>query len=195
MDPQLISLLKEIERFATTHDSKVKNHLEQLLCVTPETGSFLNIVTRAVKGKHVLEIGTSIGYSTLWIADALCYSEGIVTTIEISENKAQLARKNFERSGLSKFIEMHLEDAREYLKKLEPSFFDLVFWDAERSQYVSYWGEVDRVLKTGSILIVDNATSHPHELVRLIELVEASNRYLSQTLPIGKGEFIALKID
>jgi predicted O-methyltransferase YrrM len=195
MDPELGRLLKEIEEFGTAHDTKVKSHFEQMLCVTPDTGSFLYIMTRAVKAGKVLEIGTSIGYSTLWIADAVRAVEGIVTTVEISEKKANIARKNFERSNLSRFIEMHIADAREFVKGLESASFDLVFWDAERPQYLSYWSEVDRVLKSGSLLIVDNATSHPHELTQLFERVRSSNRFLSQILPIGKGEFLALKLE
>jgi predicted O-methyltransferase YrrM len=194
MDPELSKLLKEIEDFARDNDSKVKNHLEQMLCVTPDTGLFLNIMTRAVKAKSVLEIGTSIGYSTLWIADGLRLAEGIVTTIEISENRAKLARKNFQRSNFERFIEMHIADARDYVKTLKPLSFDLVFWDAERPQYLSYWEDVDRSLKIGSLLIVDNAISHPQELGMFFNRVQVSNRYAFQTLPIGKGEFIALKL-
>ena len=72
-----------------------------MLNITRDTGSFLSIIIQAVGAKRVLEIGTSDGYSTLWIADALSRNRGKVVTVEVSQRKAILARRNFEKSGLS----------------------------------------------------------------------------------------------
>lgn len=105
-----------------------------------------------------------------------------------------LARRNFKRSGLSEYIDSHLEDVRVFLRSQADESFDLVFLDAERPQYVGYWNEIDRVLKSGGLMIVDNALSpRPDQLVDFFKLVESSGRYVSQVLRIGKGEMMALK--
>jgi len=180
--------------FGRMYDSKMKQHTDKLLNITPDTGLFLSLIIQAVKATKVLEIGTSNGYSTLWIADALRNIDGKVTTIEVSQKKASMAKDNFERSGLSQYVDLHLADVRAFLKIQRDQSFNLIFLDAERPQYASYWNDIDRVLKTGGLLIVDNALSpKPEELIDFIKLVNNSARYLSLTLRIGNGEIIALK--
>lgn len=195
MDKELNQLLSKLYDFGTEHDSKNKAHSEQMLNITPDTGLFLSLLIQITKVREVLEIGTSNGYSTIWIADALRESGGKVTTIEVSKKKFEMAEENFEKSGVSQFIDSHLGDAKTFLEEeVRDESVDLLFLDAERPQYVSYWTDIDRVLKTGGLLVVDNALSpKPEELGGFFKLVEVSGRYLSQTLPIGKGEMVALK--
>lgn len=193
LDKKLEELLADIYAFGEAHD-KVLAHAEQMLNITPDTGVFISILVRAAMARSVLEIGTSNGYSTLWIADALSDIQGKVTTVEISQTKASMARANFERSKLSEFVDLHLEDIREFLKPQSDDIYDLIFLDAERPEYSSYWIDVDRVLKTGGLLIVDNALSpKPEELTDLLRLIERSGRYMSQIVRLGKGELLALK--
>lgn len=194
MDRKLARLLRDIHNFGVDHDSRIKDHAEQMLNITPDTGSFLSLIIQAVGAKRVLEIGTSDGYSTVWIADALRPGGGKVVTIEASNRKAMLARRNFEKSGLSENIDSRLEDVRVFLRGQVDQSFDLIFLDAERPQYVSYWREIDRVLKEGGLLIVDNALSpRPDELVDFFKLIVDSRRYVSQVLRLGNGEMLALK--
>ena len=180
MNEDLSNLLVEIYEFGTDHDSKIKSHAEQLLNITPDTGLFLSILIQATRADSILEIGTSNGYSTLWIADALKNNDGgKVTTVEVSEKKAEMARDNFQKSGLYQYIDSHLQDVRAFLKTQAAESFDMIFLDAERPQYVSYWNDVDRVLKTGGLLIVDNVLSpKPDELVDFSKLVNGlANTY------------------
>ena len=165
-----------------------------MLNITPDTGVFLSLMIQATRSKNVLEIGTSDGYSTLWIADALEVVHGKVVTVEVSERKASMARDNFQKSGLSNNIEFHLEDVRGFLKSQSDEAYDLIFLDAERPEYTSYWSDIDRVLKIRGLLIIDNVLSpKPEELVDFFKQIEHSSRYLTQTLNLGKGEMIALK--
>ena len=196
MNQELSRLLDGIYEFGRKHDSSTTVHSEQILNITPDTGQFLSILIQALRVKNVLEIGTSNGYSTIWIADALRPTGGRVTTLEVSKKKVEMARKNFEKIGeLSEHITLHETDARTFLKDCEDESFDLIFWDADRSQYVSYWTDICRVLKAGSLLIIDNALSpHPEELAELFKLIQGSRTFLSQTLNIGKGELVALKL-
>ncbi|MHB2037056.1 MAG: O-methyltransferase [Nitrososphaerales archaeon] len=195
MNEDLTRLLAQIYEYGTDHDFKIKNHTEQMLNITPDTGVFLSILIQAIKANSILEIGTSNGYSTIWIADALrSIGGGRVTTVEVSEKKMTMAKENFQKSGLSRYIISHQQDARVFLRAQVAESADLVFLDAERPQYVSYWNDIDRVLKTGGLLVVDNALSpKPEELVDFLKLLNGSGRYLSLTVPIGKGEMIALK--
>ena len=187
-------LLRNLYEFGVQHDTKTGDRVRRMLNITPDTGLFLSILLRATKAKNVLEVGTSDGYSTIWIADALRQRDGKVVTLEVSPEKGAMARRNFKRSGLSKHIEFHQEDARDFLANRRAQSFDLVFLDAERTQYVTLWKDVDRVLRVGGLLIVDNATSpKPEELTEFFELVK-SDRYLSQIVQVGKGEMIAVKL-
>ena len=197
MNEELSEFLQNLYEFGTNYDSKNKSHYEQMLNITPDTGLFLSILAQATNAKRVLEIGTSNGYSTIWIADALRNVEegkGKVTTVEISEKKFKMAIDNFAKSGLARYIDSHFGDIRSFLKNVSDGSVDLTFLDAERPQYSSYWKDLDRVLKTSGLLVVDNALSpKPQELIDFFKLIEESGRYLSQTLQVGKGELIALK--
>ncbi|HZW56129.1 MAG TPA: class I SAM-dependent methyltransferase [Nitrososphaerales archaeon] len=157
MDRELSELLDTLYEFGTDYDSKVKNHVERMLNITHDTGLFLSILIQAVRANRALELGTSNGSSTLWIADALRNTSGKVTTVKVSEKKVSMATGNFEKSGLKSYVNSRLEDVRLFLKSQEDESFDLVFLDAERPEYTSYWRDLDRVLKQGGLLIVDNA--------------------------------------
>ena len=109
MNERVASLLQEIEAFGKANDVRATDRSQKMLNVTPDTGEFLSILVRLQPAKRVLEIGTSNGYSTLWLADAVSSYDGAVETVEMNPEKARLARINFERSGLSRFI--HLVEA------------------------------------------------------------------------------------
>ncbi len=195
MEDRLSRLLRELHESGETHDLKTSERSKRMLNITPDTGLFLSILIRAVGAKRVLEIGTSNGYSTMWIAEALLQQEGKVVSVEVSPEKEVMARKNIEVSGLSNLVDLHLADAQSFLGTLPSRSFDLVFMDAERTEYLAYWDAVDRVLKPGGVLIVDNAIEpKPEELVDFFARVRESGRFISQVLRVGKGEFLAVKL-
>jgi predicted O-methyltransferase YrrM len=189
MDDNLSRLLEEIYESGVEHDSKTADRSKRMLNITPDAGLFLSILVRAVRAERVLEIGTSNGYSTIWIADALRQEQGKVVSVEVSREKE-------ERSGLSDFVDLREGDAGPLLRTFDSHSFDLVFMDAERTEYLSYWDDVDRVLRPGGTLLVDNAIEpKPEELVDFFAHVNGSGRYTSQVLPVGKGEFLAIKLE
>src|SRR5262249_30614205 len=104
MSDQLQSLMAELEQFGTANDSATTERARRMLNITRDTGPFLAVLVRATVARRVLEIGTSNGYSTLWLADAARAIGGTVTTIELSEYKIGLARQSFARSGLAACI-------------------------------------------------------------------------------------------
>lgn len=164
-----------------------------MLNITRETGEFLNVLVSATKAKNILELGTSNGYSTLWLARAALREAGQVTTVEASDYKFRIAAENFLASGLSPIITQIHGDADEYLKKGEGSSVDFLFLDSERSEYVNMWPEISRVLSISGVLVVDNAISHADELVVFFSLITESAEFETSTVSIGKGEFFAVK--
>src|SRR5688572_27664449 len=100
MDNTLRALLQELETFAEDNDARVAERTQMMLNITPDTGEFLAILVQATKAKRILEIGTSNGYSTIWLADAVRNNSGSIVTVERLPAKAEMARRNFERAGL-----------------------------------------------------------------------------------------------
>lgn len=192
MRPELQELLSKLEKFSTENDRAQSDRQQKMLNITPDTGPFLSLLLQNCKARKVLEVGTSNGYSTLWIADALRQSEGLVVTIEIQDHKFAKAKENFRISGLDDRIQQVLGDAGEYLKKSPKNNFDAVFLDSDREQYADWWTDLMSVLKPGGLLIVDNATSHAHELEEFLCLVQKS-QFTHSLVPIGNGELLVLK--
>ena len=193
MDDSLRALLKELETFGAENDARETERPKKMLNITHETGEFLGILIQATKAKRLLEIGTSNGYSTLWLADAVRSLAGSVVTVDVNPMKAEMARRNFERAGLTQWIRQEVMDAGEFLRQQQPSQFDLLFLDSTRWNYVTWWPWIKEVIAPGGLLIVDNATSHPEEMKEFVELVQTTSSWRSVTIPIGKGEFLALK--
>jgi predicted O-methyltransferase YrrM len=189
----LQNLKAELERFGKAHDATTSDVACRMLNITRETGEFLAVLVRATVARRVLEIGTSNGYSTLWLAEAAEAIEGSVTTVEVAHEKIRLAHDNFARSDLSPSITQIHQDAHSFLKQRGDSAYDLIFLDSERSEYARWWPDLRRVLRPGGLLIVDNATSHPDEIAPFIAVVAADTDFAACLVPVGKGEYVAVK--
>src|SRR6058998_1095769 len=159
MTESLQVLLSELERFGEANDSATAERPRRMLNITRDTGEFLSVLVQATSARRVLEIGTSNGYSTLWLASAVRATGGAVTTVEISDYKIGLAKATFARSGLAACITLVQDDAGRLLQRSADGAFDLVFLDSERSAYPEWWPDLKRVLRPGGLLVVDNATS------------------------------------
>ncbi len=190
----LSELLLELEQFGLSNDGVITDRPRRMLNITRDTGKFLSVLVRAMNARRVLEIGTSNGYSTLWLALAAKAVEGHVTTFELSDYKLALAAKNFERSSLAPFITQIRGDAGAQLKCNPESSFDFIFLDSERSEYSGWWPDIKRVLRKGGLLVVDNATSHAAEMSPFMALVSADSDFATCTVPVGNGEFLATRI-
>jgi predicted O-methyltransferase YrrM len=164
-----------------------------MLNITRDTGEFLAVLVRATVARRVLEIGTSNGYSTLWLAGAAGAVGGTVTTVELSRFKLDLAAKNFARSGLAPCIVQLQDDAGHVLSRQEDAAFDLIFLDSERPEYPGWWPDIKRVLRPGGLLVVDNATSHPEQMAPFVALVKADAEFVTCLVPVGNGEFLATR--
>lgn len=194
MTELLQELLLELEQFGLNNDSTITDRPRRMLNITRDTGELLSVLVRATNARRVLEIGTSNGYSTLWLALAAKAIKGHITTVELSEFKLALAAKNFERSGLAMFITQVKGEAGVWLRESPDSSFDAIFLDSERSEYPGWWPDIKRVLRKGGLLVVDNATSHAAEMSPFTALVSTDHDFTTCTIPVGNGEFLATRI-
>jgi predicted O-methyltransferase YrrM len=189
----LASLLAELEQFGLANDRATTERQRRMLNITRDTGEFLAVLVRATLARRVLEIGTSNGYSTLWLASAARATGGAVTTVERSQDKVGLASANFARSGLAPFISLLHDDAGRVLEGSPDGVVDLIFLDSERPEYPGWWPHLKRVLRPGGLLVVDNATSHPEQMAPFVALVKADADFVTSLVPVGNGEFLAVK--
>ncbi len=195
MTKSLLELLSELEQFGESNDNNITDRPRRMLNITRDTGEFLSVLIRATNAQRVLEIGTSNGYSTLWLANASNAIGGKVTTVELSEYKFNLAAQNFKRSDLSSTIKQVLGDAGNLLSETENNCYDLIFLDSERAEYLSWWPDLKRVIRPGGLLVVDNAISHSDEMAPFISLVESDQNFATSLVPVGKGEYLATRVN
>jgi len=191
-DP-LDSVLADLEQFKKMNDVATTERPRRMLNITRDTGEFLAVLVRATLARRVLEIGTSNGYSTLWLASAARAIGGLVTTVELAEYKIGPASANFARSGLARYISVVHDDAGRVLERSADSAFDLIFLDSERSEYPEWWLNLRRTLRPSGLLVVDNATSHPEQMAPFVALVKADAAFFTSLVPVGNGEFLAVR--
>jgi predicted O-methyltransferase YrrM len=193
MEASLESLLVKMEKYSKKNDGSAKDISNCMLNITRDTGEFLAVLVRATAARRILEIGTSNGYSTLWLADAVRSCGGEVTTVDFSAKKVDLAANNFALAKLDSFIVQLRGDAGEVLSELGDSAFDMVFLDSDRGKYTQWWPNVRRVLRRGGLLVVDNAITHQKEMARFVRMVRADPELVTSIVPVGNGELLAAR--
>ena len=169
------------------HDLKQADRLHRYRNIEPESGRFLSMLIRAQQSKNILEIGTSTGYSTLWLAEAARQTQAMITTLEVDAERVAQAKQYATEIDLADLINFKVIDAQVYLEA-EKEIFDFILLDAERDAYVSYWPHLSRLLKAkGGLLVVDNVISHAAEVEEFIALIQQDPRFIMMTVPIGAG--------
>ena len=185
------AFLDELYAHGREHDAAREDRLERLRNVEPETAELLGVLVRALGARRVLEIGTSNGYSTIWLADAVGETGGAVLSLEVEPERTEQAQANLTRAGVA--AELRTQDAGDALPGFSDEAWDLIFLDAERPAYVGYWPELLRVLVPRGLLVVDNALSHAKELVDFSELVYGADGVTSTLLTVGAGVLLIVK--
>lgn len=160
--------------------------------IPPETGRFLALLLANAPLGQVLEIGTSAGYSTLWLSLACRANGRTITTFEISENKARLAQETFEVAQIDDIVELIEGDARQQLANYKDVAF--CFLDTEKDIYEDCYQAVIPNLVSGGLLVADNAISHQDELQPLIDQALNDNRVDAMVVSVGKGLLVNRKI-
>jgi caffeoyl-CoA O-methyltransferase len=164
------------------------DRLRRVRQIPPETGKFIALLAANCPKGDFIEIGTSAGYSSLWISLALTNREEKLKTFEILLDKVLMARETFTVSGVSDKIELILGDFLQ--KHNEVGNIAFCFLDCEKHLYTKCFDVVADKIVEGGILIADNAINHYESLKEMIQKAEADSRFDCLTVPIGKGEFV-----
>jgi len=136
-------------------DDMFKNQRRGMMNVPMEDGRFLRILTEMSGAKHVVEIGTSNGYSAIWFCMALRTTGGKLTTFEIDEGRAKLARENFKRAGVEDMVTLVMGNAHETVTKLKEPI-DILFLDADKEGYIDYLNKLLPLVRPGGLILAHN---------------------------------------
>jgi caffeoyl-CoA O-methyltransferase len=146
-------------------ETRILNVLEEMLhdqysamlSVPPEDGRVLRLLAEATGARHVVEVGTSNGYASIWFCLALRTTGGKLTTFEIDARRASLARENFKRAGVDKLVTLIEGDAHEKAKMLKEPI-DIVFIDADKDGYLDYLNKLLPLVRPGGLILAHNTT-------------------------------------
>jgi len=165
---------------------------QRLRQIPPVTGKFLALLCASAPKGGVLEVGTSGGYSSLWLSLACKERGNHLTTFEILEEKVARANETFEVAEVSNQIQLIHGDARDVIEGYREVAF--CFLDAERDSYFDIYEKLLPNLPPGGILAVDNVISHVDELSDFIAQAEDDPRVDVLVVPIGKGILVCRKM-
>ena len=160
--------------------------------VSRETGNFLNMLVKMAKCKCGLEIGTSNGYSGLWLGMAFKENGGKMSTIEFWEKRQVIAREHFKNCGLSEIITPIIGPATDILAEWKEPL-DFVFIDANKGQYIDFFNLVDKHLQKGGIIAADNITSHAQKVEPFVTAIKNHPNYQVEILDLPAGLLLAYK--
>jgi predicted O-methyltransferase YrrM len=193
MDDQRRRLAGRLYEESRAHDQALSDRLKRFRNVEPPTAALLAVLIRATGATRILELGTSNGYSTIWLADAAQACGGRVVSVELDASRVELAQANLRAAGLADFVELRVGDAADVLGASGGGAWDFVFLDAERPAYAGYVDDLIRVLARGGVLAVDNVLSHEHELVEFTSLLSAVSGLTQTVVPVGAGLRLAVR--
>ena len=148
---------------------------QRYLSVPEADGRLLRMLVESTGAKHVVEIGTSTGYSGLWLLIALMKTGGRLTTYEIDRGRHEAARANYDRAGMLKLATLVLGDAHAEVAKLKEAV-DLVFIDADKEGYLDYLRKLSPLVRAGGLIVAHNMASPPPD-PRYVDAVTANSAY------------------
>jgi predicted O-methyltransferase YrrM len=174
------------------HDAGQPDRSRRRRNLAPDAAALLSVVCQAMGARRVLEIGTSNGYSTLWLAHAVGAGGGTVLSVDVDADAQRAAAANLARAGLQQHVQLRCADGGQVLRELPGGSQDVVLLDAERTRYPGWWPDPVRVLRGGGLLAVDNVLSHPDEVADVRARIEADPQLDSTVTPTGSGLLLAV---
>jgi predicted O-methyltransferase YrrM len=167
---------------------------QRLRQIRPEVGEFLLTLALAIDAKTIVEVGTSAGYSSMFLGLAARRTGGRVTTFEVAPEKVALARRSHADAGMDDVIEIRHEDGVAGLASFADGSTDLVFLDAEKDLYDLMLDDAIRILRPAGLLVADNLISHEQALAGFRDRALADSRLSGLVVPIGRGELVAVRV-
>ena len=199
----VLSRLEKDINYENSHRTEVPSE-KRLNCISKNIGMFYNIMLKSINAKNILEIGTSVGYSGLWFADAVLsntQSEGQIITIDRMKFKIDNATQNFVEAEVNSLIKIKEGEARKILQEIKEEFsenyFDFIFIDADKESYIEYFDLCLPLVRKGGIIGADNIL-FPERFNQLmtdyVSYVRKKSNVQSVTVPIDNGEEITIKL-
>jgi len=198
MDQTVAEVLRDYEKRSEEENKRTRtftdaewlqNRDQFLLSVGPATGQLLNLLATQAKAKTILEIGTSYGYSTTWLAAAARTTGARVITLDAIAEKQDFARVQIQRAGLAPFVEFRLGDARESLANLQGTV-DFVLLDLWKDLYIPCFDLFYPKLSPGALVVADNMLYPENTQKHAMEYrrhVRIKRDIQSTLLPVGSG--------
>lgn len=187
----ILDRMKYLEQIDIKDREDGTPRLQRLRQVPPETGKFLALLAANSPEGMYLEIGTSAGYSALWISIACEMLGRTLHTFEVLPQKVELARETFQIAQVEKTVNLVQGDVRDYFPQFDNIAF--CFLDAEKEVYGECYEAVIPRLVRGGLLIADNAINHQETLRPMLDRALADERVDALIVPIGKGELVCRK--
>ena len=193
---QIPDLIQKRMKYLEDLDKKDRedgtSRLQRLRQIPPETGKFISLLAASAPPGKLIEIGTSAGYSTLWLSLACQECDKKIITFELLEEKVKLAKETFRITNVEPFVELKEGDARNLLKDFQNISF--CFLDAEKEFYEELIDLVIPKMVRGALFIADNVISHEEELKPVLNKVFMDKRVDSLIVPLGKGLLLCRKL-
>lgn len=187
-----------IEHFDNTTQnilSELEKTQHQFWNISRVTAEFLYSLIIAQNAKSVIEVGTSNGYSGIWLGKALKQTNGHLTTIEFYDKRLDIAKENFKKCGVDSVITPIQGSATVVLENLPDDLvIDFAFVDANKSEYIKYFKILDKHMKKGATIACDNVLSHEAKCKPFIDEINSDVRYENVVLNLPAGLSLARKI-
>ncbi|RMW38956.1 MAG: O-methyltransferase [Nitrosopumilus sp.] len=175
---------------------------ERMLAITKETGELLNMLIRLKNAKNMLEVGMSVGYSTIWCAEAISENGGKIITIEQNPKKIKRAKENFQNANVTNTISIQeglaMQVLREFsLQEEYKEYFDFVLIDADKENVIEYFDMILPMVSIGGVIITDNMMypeKYREDMKKYASHIQANHNVRTITSPIGNGEEITVKL-
>lgn len=193
VDSHLRELLTALYSDGEQFDATQADRLQRRRNLEPDAAEFLWWLVQATGARTVLEIGTSNGYSTIWLADALRQTGGRLVSVDTDPATQADAHTNLGEAGLADLVDLRVGDGGVELAKRADGELDLLFLDAERTEYPSWLPDMVRSVRVGGLIVVDNSISHASEVAPVRTSFDEDDRLVTTLLDVGKGELMAVK--
>lgn len=189
---EMLEQMQRLEQIDARDRTDGTSQMKRLRQIPRETGKFIAMLAASPVHGTLVEIGTSAGYSTLWLSLACREIGTAITTYEILEEKAALARETFRLAGVDDLVELVVGDARDHLK--EYSDISFCFLDAEKEHYRDCYELAVGAMLPGGLLVADNVISHKETLQEVVDRAESDDRADSLVVPIGSGLLLCRRL-
>jgi len=189
---EVLARMRELKQMESKDAADDTARFERLRQIPPETGHLLALIAASAPSGAFIEIGTSGGYSGLWISLA-CRALGRgLTTFEIAEAKVALATETFRKAGVDDIVSIVPGDVREQLAGQSDVAF--CFLDVEKDLYQECYDAVLPNMVSGGLLVADNTISHAGDLAEFLDRAEGDERVDTMIVPVGNGVLLVRRV-